>query len=664
MSEQNTDNKLNQAIELILSGQTEAAITELKELINQFPENDKILYFLALGYYKNNELPEAVTCIDKVLELNKDVLYLKDASDIYFDFALHYSDINDLDNAVKYYEKCLSLNPDDKDALKNIAICCLQKDRPDSAAGYFLMLTELDPASTDAYLKLASIYEKSLKTDKAINIVLKALEFNANDAQLLLKAGLLFSVKEEYDLAAEYFYKSYRIMPDNAQTCYNLGLALYNGNKKEESIPWYERAVELNPKLYEAYLNLGLSYCSAGRYDESLQMYRNALELRPDSIEIYMNMAVTYFYKLDDKTAENCYNKAYKIDPDNIETIVGQGFVYQFRNELEQAEEFYKKALTKDKEHPYANFNMGNIHLLKGNFKKGWDLYEYRFKLNHFARPYLPKFQKPEWKGESLKGKTLYIYPEQGFGDALQLARFFPGLAKLAGKVIFKAKPALMKLFNDSDLGIDFIEGSFPESKLDFDYYIPLMSLPGLLDINTKNIPFSSGYLKPDKELVKMYREKYFANDLYKVGIFWQGNPKGLINRMIPLEKLLPLTEIEGVQVYSFQKGYGIEQLKALPSANIKDLGSTFNSFADTTAAMENLDIMVSVDTGITHISGAIGKRTLLMLAYASEWRWLQDIDYSPWYDSIKLIRQTEHKNWDTVVEKVCKTIKEDHCIT
>lgn len=660
MSEQRSENKLNHAVTQLLSGQTEKAIAELKELINQDPENDKALYFLALGHYKNNELAEAAVNIDKTLQLNQDFLYLKDANDIYFDFALYHSDNKDIDNAIKYYEKCLNLNPNDKDALKNVGMCCLDNNQLEKAAGYFLLLTEQDPASTDAHIKLASTYEQLLMPDKARNIILKALEFNANDAKLLFKAGLLFSAREEYDLAAKYFYKSYQTMPDDAQTCYNLGLALYNENKKEESIPWYKHAIELNPQMYEAYLNLGLSYCSASRYNESLQMYQKALELRPDSVEVYMNMSITYFYNLDDKTAEICYNKAYEIDPENLEAIVGQGFVHQFRNELEQAEEFYKKVLAKDKEQPYANFNMSNIHLLRGNFKKGWELYEYRFKLNHFARPYIPRFKNPKWNGESLEGKTLYIYPEQGLGDALQLARFFPELAKLANKVIFKIKPQLMQLFKESDLGIDIIEESFPESKIDFDYYIPLMSLLGLLDINTKNIPLSSGYLKPNKELVKKYKEKYFANNHYKVGIFWQGNPKGLINRMISLEKLLPLTEIEGVQVYSFQKGYGIEQLKAFSSVNIVDLGTTFNSFADTAAAMENLDIMVSVDTGVTHISGAIGKKTLLMLAYASEWRWLQDIDYTHWYDSIKLIRQTEHKNWDPVVEMVCKIIKDE----
>jgi ADP-heptose:LPS heptosyltransferase len=224
----------------------------------------------------------------------------------------------------------------------------------------------------------------------------------------------------------------------------------------------------------------------------------------------------------------------------------------------------------------------------------------------------------------------------------------------MGANVIFKAPNNLIDLFRQSNLKAEIIEENFPDEKIIYDTYISLLSIPRILKTNLDNIPFSSGYLKINKEKVEDYRQKHLNNKNFKIGIKWKGTLKGNQNRQIPLKYFYDLAKLPNTEVYSFQKGAGIEQLQEVPpDIQITDLGSTFNNFADTAAAMENMDLIICNDTSIVHLAGALGKTVWILLPQTPEWRWLLNREDSPWYDSVRLFRQKKAGDWQEVMQRV-----------
>lgn len=654
------EKNLTSALSHLHSGEIRTAICEFKEIVKNFPECDRAYYFMSLGLYAAGELEEAAINAEKALELNPDKAYIKDSSDMFYDLALECLEKNHFKRALLYFEKSLLLTPDDIDVIKNIGVCHYKLGEYESAAGYFLKYVQLTPQDPEGYTKLGNVYEIQGSLNHALNAYSRSVEIEPNNPGTFYQIGILYSKKQEYKLSIEYFKKTLTLEPNNAEAHFNLGLALYKDLREEESVSYYQAAISLKPDFPEAYLNLGLSLYNLDRFKEAIDAYKTALGQRPDYIEAHINLGLSYFNLKQDDDAEVCLKKAVSLDPNNLEALISMGFYYQSKNDTKKAASLYKKALTLNPNHPQVNYNLGDIHLLNGNFKDGWKAYEWRFKINSKTSPTVPKLNKPRWRGEPLEGKTLYVYSEQGFGDAIQFCRFFPQLAEMGAKIIYKAKPPLLDLFKESNLCAEIVDESIPDDSIEFDYYIPHLSLMEVLETDTSNIPLYNGYLKADLKLTESYREKYFNNDLYKIGIFWQGNTRGPQNRSMPLRSLLPLTDIDGVKVYSFQKGFGTEQLNSLPdTTNIEDMGNLFRNFSDTAAALVNLDLMVTIDTSIVHLAGALSKDTLLLLPSSPEWRWLQDINHTPWYKSVKVLRQQEPGNWASVVDHVCQQVKE-----
>jgi hypothetical protein len=247
--------------------------------------------------------------------------------------------------------------------------------------------------------------------------------------------------------------------------------------------------------------------------------------------------------------------------------------------------------------------------------------------------------------------------------------RYLPLLGDLgAGKVLFKLNNrGLERLLGGSDLKAEILDLETPVDSLNFDTNIHLMSLPLIFRTNLENIPFKQKrYLKANEEKVREYKERFFfdvQNDKYKIGIFWQGNPaiKADRNRSLLLRYFYPLFKLPGVAIYSLQKGFGLEQLNDLPEGvEITSLGDTFNDFSDTAAAIENLDMVITIDTAVGHLSGALGKKTWILLPFNAEWRWHLDMDYSPWYEDVRLFRHKEpgKKDWEEMMERVKEQVK------
>ena len=354
-----------------------------------------------------------------------------------------------------------------------------------------------------------------------------------------------------------------------------------------------------------------------------------------------LNKAVTNFIMASDrKPNDKNYLK-------NVTITASKG------NMQKLADRYWKKllklgGLNNDDKFDYA------AHCLKnGDFKNFEKYYEYRF--DKETNPtVIPKIDKPRWDGNiDLSDKTLLVCYEQGFGDTILMAGYLPRLTKIAKHVIYVVQDALYTLLKDNSIGVEVISATdFKTRFLEYDYYIPSMSIPMALKLNRDNISVSEGYIKPNEDKVKEYKDKYFKNNKLKIGLSVSGNKNGDTTRDIPLDMLLPLTELDNVQLYNLTKDIEIDNPKII------NLGKTFNNFADTAEAMANCDIVISTDNVLMNLAGAIGKKTFGLFNYSNQFRYFDLTgDNIVWYTSVKPFVCSSMDKWEDVINSIIKEI-------
>lgn len=407
------------------------------------------------------------------------------------------------------------------------------------------------------------------------------------------------------------------------------GQGLYDKGLLTEAEDAFNKALKLESSRAQAYQGLGVVYFAKNEFDKSIEVSMKAVDLygsdeQARASECFCNMAMAFKAKKDIANALFCYENAILLNINNYD----------------------------------AYFGISTTYLLNKDFENGFKLYRSRF----FKTEAIPAHffeDKKEWQGENIKNKKLYVYSEQGFGDNIQFVRYLKNLSERTGaEVLYKSYLELEKFFGENDLGVELVKNRTKDSKIEFDAYTHLLSIPQLIGANADNIPLSGGYLMPNKNKVKKYKNQYFDNRKFKLGIVWRGTPDAHINKVIPLKKFLKFSNIPNVEVYSFQVNLNNDETCELEKYSIQDLGKTFNDFSDTAAAIENLDLLISVDTSATHLAGAMNKPVWVLLSYIPEWRWFLDSEKSPWYDSAKLYRQDESRNWDSVFKQVSKDLE------
>lgn len=422
---------------------------------------------------------------------------------------------------------------------------------------------------------------------------------------------------------------------------------------------------EVNQKIAIVLKKLAEESFKEGNYIYAIVYYEEALKITPNDANVYNTIG--YLYKIIGNKYQHLdeqikyFEKAIELDPTCIQTIRNLAVTYPIVGRAEEAVKYFKKLL---KLEPVIDDYVAYSHLQiqLGNFAEGFKYYEYRFQRKGNPLEY-PAFDKPKWEGQNISDKTLLIHYEQGFGDSIQFFRYVEQVKPLAKKIIFRVQNELVDLFRNNIEGIEILGLTTPISDLSFDYQIPLISILNVMDATIDNIPYTEGYLKADNKKIEYYKKEFFNNDCLKIGISYNGAQFGNARRNVPLECFYPLAKLKNIRLYSFQKGFGAEQLKNMPS-NIKiiDLGATFNDFSDTAAAMANVDLFITSDNSVFNLAGAIGKKTFVLLNKHSEWRWFYDEETTPWYDSVKIFKkQNEEDNWDTLIENIIRTIQADY---
>jgi hypothetical protein len=329
--------------------------------------------------------------------------------------------------------------------------------------------------------------------------------------------------------------------------------------------------------------------------------------------------------------------------------------------QYEKALDNYRHAIRFKPGFAEAHFNCAMVHLLNGNFSDGWQEYEWRLQRKEWKTLCPHRANLPRWNGESFVGKKLLIYDEQGFGDTLQFVRYLPLVKSRGGRVIFETRHQLIGLF-DNFPGVDeLVERiSYDKPAREADIYIPLLSLPGIFQTQLETIPKNTAYIYPNPDKVEQWRERISAGGI-KVGLVWKGS--GIDpNRSFDPALFLPLAKKEGIRLYGLQKGFRhnpVHSEKIPAEMRILNLGDDLKDFSDTAGAIANLDLVISIDTSVAHLAGAMGKPVWVLLPYVADWRWFLDRNDSPWYPTMRLFRQKNRGCWDEVLQCVANELSQ-----
>ena len=458
-----------------------------------------------------------------------------------------------------------------------------------------------------------------------------------------LHLGDALATAREFEKAVEAFRTALKIEPQSAAALASLGNALKSLRRFDEAIACYRRVVELAPHSAEAQSNLGLALKEAGQIEEALSCLRRAVALAPHHPEIQFNFGNVLLAAARFKEAEAAYSDALILNPRHARAWCNRGVTLRELGRGDDAAAALRKALELAPEWADAHWNLGLALLMQGRFEEGWREYEWRRKISGFAMRQIPG---KAWDGAALHGRTLLVHAEQGLGDAIQFSRYLRLIGSLGGAVKFLCPPSLLRLFSQSGL-CDAVSAETPSH---FDVQAPLMSLPHLIDPKLERAASLVPYLKPDAKLVEYWSERLRTKPDFRVGISWQGNLAYRADslRSIPVHFFLPLALVPNVRLVSLQKG------AVLPKdSGIEDLGPELDEksggFMDSAAAMQSLDLVITSDTAIAHLAGALGIETWLALAQAPDWRWGRNGETCPWYPTMRLFRQKRAGDWAAV---------------
>jgi Tfp pilus assembly protein PilF len=470
--------------------------------------------------------------------------------------------------------------------------------------------------------------------------------------------------------AEVYLREALRLNPDDADVLNNLGTAVWEQGRAAEAMAYYLRAHQFNPNDFGILNNLGIVLWDQGKPDRAATFYRRALELEPDSFDTQMNLGVALSDLAQFDDALVWLRSALALRPDSADAWDNLGMTLARKNLWSEAMAHYDKAIELRPDFGEAHRNRALGWLAHGDFERGWPESEWRLKCRN-----PPGFRpaQPRWDGEDLGGKSIMLHWEQGLGDTLQFIRFAPQVAERGGRVWVFSQPPLARLVARCDAVERVFDGTAPVPP--FDVHAPLMSVPAIIGTTLRSLP-QAPYLSADAATIEEWRcvlrrslEVADLASVYKIGIAWQGNPSNKIDRWrsFPLELLEPLAQVPGVRLVSLQKGPGIEQLSALDGRfRVAELDTRIagleprRDFLDTAAVMSLLDLVVTPETAVAHLAGALGVKCWVPLCHAGDWRWMVDGDDCPWYSQLRLFRQTTMSVWNDVFDRMALALRKE----
>ncbi|HWE74152.1 MAG TPA: tetratricopeptide repeat protein [Stellaceae bacterium] len=526
-----------------------------------------------------------------------------------------------------------------------------QLGRHDAALASIKRAIELNGEEPNYHNNLGTVYRALGKLDEAIVCYRYAVGLRPDFAAAFNNLGATLLQKGESAQAQRALERALEATPDYAGAWFNLGNVLAARDEHAKAVEHYRRTLTLDPHHIDALNNLGAALGELGENVEAASCYQRVLALQPANAAAHSNFGRVLAQRDELDAAIGHFREAIALQPHAIDAHINLGNVLLEQGDAPAAHQSYERALALDPAHESAHWNDGLALLVQGDLAEGFR----RWRYNVAAAK---RFGAPEWRGEALNGAAILIHAEQGFGDAIHFARYIPMVAARGGRVIFEAPVELHRVFATID-GIDEIV-AFGDRLPEFAWQCPLLSLPLAFGTTLRNVPDTVPYLTADAESVEFWQRR-MAGPALKVGLVWAGRPehKRDRHRSMALAELAPLAAIPNVAFYALQKGAAVGEAEHAPEGmRLEILSPLLGDFADTAAAIMALDLVITVDTSVAHLAGALGKPVWILNAYSPDWRWLEHRSDSPWYPTAELFRQDASRRWAPVVNDVAAELR------
>ena len=546
-------------------------------------------------------------------------------------------------------------------SIKKEAEALLSEQRLPEARAAFSQLCLHSPDDYNAWLNLGAVEGMLGSLAAAKQAFHQALELRNDEPRVFFNLARLCELQEQFDEALHYWCGYLKLRPDDAAGYAQTAQLLHKAGRLPEAAEAMREAVQRNPDEVEYYNNLGVMLGRLGRYDEALKNYQHVLRLRPDVDGVYCNIANLYHNMGNGEMARANFARALALNPDNASTHMNLGFHYARSGCNDEALNSFREALRIAPDNAAAHFNMALLLLLLGRFHEGWQEYEWRFKCNEIKRQdVIARYHsKPQWDGVCLAIEVLLVYVEQGFGDALQFCRYLPLVAQRVKHVIVECHAELLVLLRGQKQfdGIEFVARSIDAllPAVNYDLQIPLMSLPRLFEAEVGPVFKETTYIQSGFQQRERW-QRYFNHNKLKVGLVWAGSPDHQRDQMrsLSLSAFNPFSSVSSVCFYSLQKGSAASEVNMPPEGMaLINLASDIDDFAETAEVIANLDLVISVDTAVAHLAGAMGKPVWTLIYSPPDWRWLLECTDSPWYPTMRLFRQETGGDWMAVIEHI-----------
>ena len=541
--------------------------------------------------------------------------------------------------------------PDVPSWVDHLGVCYAGRKRLAEAEATFRLAADLDPSNPSPARNLIQACFDQKKWPEALAAVEAARKHDPKSAELKLHQAVALSELKRYAEAEELLSATLAAGPESAAAWNRLGVVRGLSGRPEEAVTCFERQIALEPAAAGGHANLAAALGKAGRWAEAVRAGRRAVELEPGNPGGWANLGNAYrdLGQLD--AAADALRQAINLDPVSHESYGNFALTLAMNGRAADALPWYKEAIRRQPEAAEVRFNRAIAMLSLGDYEHGWPEYEWRWRTEQM-RGQTRKLPTPRWRGEPLAGKTLLIHTEQGSGDTIQFLKLVPRVVGNGGTVAVVTLPALAELVKTCPGVTHVVLSGEPAPAHHF--HAPLMSLPLLTQLRVETIPTQSPYLTAPPAEVARWRDRVKALPRPLVGIAWQGNPRHVGDRWrsVKLAQFAPVAarvaKLGGTLV-SVQKGPGVEQLTDAPFP-VVDLGSDLgDSFADTAGLVMNLDRVVTIDSALAHLAGALGRPVDILLPLNADWRWLHARRDTPWYPTATLHRQSTFGEWGPV---------------
>lgn len=601
---------LQQAMRLLQAGRSDDAERMLANLMQQFPDDGDVLALLGLAFAQRNENQRA----DELLA------------------------------------KALSLNPGNLTARLNHAKVLTRLERwPDVATATTAILSQRPDHAEARRLRGQAFAELKRGAEALADLDTVVTD---NIAALMMRAKLRYAADRAGDAVADYD-RVIALVPAHWEALNNRGIALEALQRYGDALSSYERALALNPANTSVLYNRAASLLTLQRHQEALPLFEHLIAIEPANVDNWTGHGAALASLLNLDEAITSFGKALALDPYSVRALTSRGTVLAAQGRAAEALADYRRALSLDPDNATAHANLAFALLADGNLDEGFAEYEWRRKdgpIHLTSR----RFDKPEWQGEDIAGRTLLLHPEQGLGDILQFARFVPTLTARGARVILEVPRTLDALMRTLPGGATILQtgSALPQ----YDLHAPLMSLVHKLKLTLDAIPSTVPYLHAPDDRRAQWRTRLASLTHPRIGLCWSGNPEHRNDRArsIPLVDFARIAHVNTAAFVSLQRD--VRETDKAPFAALKNLTNFMPEvadFADTAALIAELDLVICVDTSVAHLAGALGKPVWILIATSADWRWLKGRDDSPWYPTARLFRQTSHGDWNEVIDRV-----------